>query len=124
MSSTTLVVLVTKTLTEPFGVPAGMMTALAFSRPSSEFKRRDRGLAFSRRPDGEVRQCRDRHHGDVERVGDRVRRNAAGIAALRQREERAVFAGIAGPPKVPLALRVSTMRQGDSVTNCSAEGRD
>ena len=36
MSSTTLVVLVTKTLTEPLEVPAGMITALALMRPSSE----------------------------------------------------------------------------------------
>ena len=37
MSGTILVVFVTKTLTEPFDVPAGTMTALAFRRPSSEF---------------------------------------------------------------------------------------
>ena len=37
MSSTTLVVSVTYTLTEPVGVPAGMIAALAFTRPSSEF---------------------------------------------------------------------------------------
>ncbi len=37
MSSTTLVVSVTNTLTEPFGMPAGMIAALAFTRPSSEF---------------------------------------------------------------------------------------
>ena len=86
MSSTTLVVLVTKTLTEPLDVPAGMMAALALMRPSSEFRVETVGWPS---PVGQmVRYDRRRYRndGDVERIGDSIGRNAAGIVAFRQRE--------------------------------------
>ena len=45
-----------------------------------------------------------------------------GLPLCDSGKERALLAGIGGPPKVPLALRVSTMRHGGRVTNCNADG--
>ena len=45
-----------------------------------------------------------------------------GLSPSVSGKERLLLPGIGGPPKVPLALRVSTMRQGEMAMNCNAIG--
>src|SRR6202789_4151544 len=120
MSSTTLRVLGTKTLTGPLEFPAGMSMALALMRPSSEFKVETVGWPS---PVGQMVRYDNVVIGTAVTLSEYATASEGmlhGLPLCDSGNERAVLAGIAGPPNVPLGLRVSTMRHGGKVTNCKA----
>src|SRR5271167_3353226 len=122
MSRITLVVSVTYTLTEPEGVPAGTMAALALTRPSTEFSVDTTGWPS---PLGQIVRYPRTDCGTTVTFSEYATALAGilhGLPLCESGKERAECPPMGGPPNVPLALRVSTTRHGVSGTNCTANG--
>ncbi len=122
MSRMTFVVLVTYTLTDPDGDPAGTIAALAFTRPSSEFKVETIGCPS---PVGQIVRYPSRPMGTTVTLSEYAIALAGMLQGLSPSESgkaRDELPGIGGPPKGPLGLRVSTTRHGVTGKNCTAVG--
>src|SRR5450631_1447689 len=110
MSTTRLVVCGAKKLTGPLGVPAGTIAAVARTVPSREFSVDTPGCAC---PVGHAVKNPRKPLGTTVTLNE----YAAAVAGTPHGLDwmgklRLPPPGIAGPPNVPLALRVSKTRQG------------
>src|SRR5271170_1288944 len=122
MSRIMFVVFVTYTLTEPDGIPAGTMAALALIRPSGEFSVDTVGWPS---PLGHIAKYPSVASGTTVALSEyatAVEGMPQGLPLSESGKLRDEFPPIAGPPKVPSGLRVSTTRQGVSGTNCTGVG--
>src|SRR5580704_2743010 len=118
MSTITLVGLLANTVIAPFA-PAGTMAALALILPSEEFRVETEGCDC---PAAHT----ERNPSGPKGTTVRFREYAAAFAGIPQGLEgivklRLLLAGIDGPPKGPLALRVSAIRHGVTGTKWSIE---
>src|SRR3954449_10795932 len=117
MSITTFVVLLTNTETAP-AFPAGTIAALAFTRPSGEFRVETCGCDS---PVGQIVRYPKGPFGTAVTLSEYASavggtpHPLSGTAKLRDAPPL-----MAGPPKGPGSRRVSITRQGGIVVNCSA----